>query len=271
MTLWIDESFKRLLQPEQQSIDYFMSLTGQVYRAKEGRQTLRFEINGTPYFIKQHTGIGFAEIFKNLLSGRPPVTGAKNEWQAIARLTEHGIRCTRLLAYGERGLNPAKHDSFIVMETFKEAHSLEDIIKKQSLTETQKNALIIKLAQISRTMHGLGIYHRDYYLCHLMVNEQALAHNQADLLLYDLHRAGISKHLSSRWRIKDLASLYFSAYDYGYTPTREDIALFCEHYFEQPFDTLLKTHKKLLHTIEKKALKIYQRSNKEKTFELYFK
>lgn len=98
-----------------------------------------------------------------------------------------------------------------------------------------------------------------------------MAHNQADLLLYDLHRAGISKHLSSRWRIKDLASLYFSAYDYGYTPTREDIALFCEHYFEQPFDTLLKPHKKLLHTIEKKALKIYQRSNKEKTFELYFK
>ena len=37
-------------------------------------------------FIKLHYGVGWREIFKNLLLGRWPVLGAKNEWRALAHI-----------------------------------------------------------------------------------------------------------------------------------------------------------------------------------------
>ena len=38
-----------------------------VYRDKEGRKTLRFMYRTKPFFLKLHSGIGWVEIFKNLI------------------------------------------------------------------------------------------------------------------------------------------------------------------------------------------------------------
>ena len=43
---------------------------GEVYRAREGRRTLRFEAAGRSYFLKYHGGIGWREIIKNLPQAR---------------------------------------------------------------------------------------------------------------------------------------------------------------------------------------------------------
>ncbi|MGB1465301.1 MAG: lipopolysaccharide kinase InaA family protein, partial [Alcanivorax nanhaiticus] len=46
---------------------------GEVFRAREGRRTLRFHGNGRSYFLKYHAGIGWKEIFKNLTQAKLPV------------------------------------------------------------------------------------------------------------------------------------------------------------------------------------------------------
>ena len=46
--------------------------------------------------------------------------------------------------------------------------------------------------------------------------------------LIDLHRAQIREHTPRRWRVKDLAGLYFSAMDCGLT--RRDLLRFIRHY-----------------------------------------
>ncbi len=55
------------------------ALQGEVYREVEQRRTLKVELDGRPYFLKLHLGVGWAEIFKNLVTLRIPVVGAKNE------------------------------------------------------------------------------------------------------------------------------------------------------------------------------------------------
>ena len=51
---------------------------GDVYRDKEGRRTLRIHHGGRSFFLKLHAGVGWPEIFKNLLQGRLPATGGRD-------------------------------------------------------------------------------------------------------------------------------------------------------------------------------------------------
>ena len=55
-------------------------LEGEVYRELEARRTLRTEVDGHGFFVKIHRGIGWGEIFKNLLTAKLPVLGAGQEW-----------------------------------------------------------------------------------------------------------------------------------------------------------------------------------------------
>ncbi len=80
------------------------------------------------------------------------------------------------------------------------------------------------VAEIARVMHGNGICHRDFYLCHFMISPKDSSTGEVSLTLMDLHRALCKSRLGRRWIIKDLAGLYFSAMDIGLT--RNDLIRF---------------------------------------------
>ena len=63
-----------------------MGLQGKVYRAFANRKTLFVRVAGKGYFLKLHGGVGWKEIFKNLLQLKLPVLGA--EFQIA---TEHHL------------------------------------------------------------------------------------------------------------------------------------------------------------------------------------
>src|SRR3990167_6707437 len=50
-----------------------MQLQGECFRAQPGRQTHRVMLDGKAYFIKQHVGVGWKEIIKNLCQFRLPI------------------------------------------------------------------------------------------------------------------------------------------------------------------------------------------------------
>lgn len=211
------------------SFEYFMSLKGQVYRELEKRRTSRIEIAQEAYFIKQHFGVGWREILKNLLLFRLPVLSAKNEFIAINRLKALGIGVPQIAAFGLRGWNPAAMHSFLLTHELGQTISLEML--SQHWREVPpafcfKKRLIKAVAHIARTMHEHGINHRDFYICHFLLDQTKI--EQAQLYIIDLHRAQCRKNTPMRWIIKDLAGLYFSSQDIGLT--RRDLFHFMREY-----------------------------------------
>jgi heptose I phosphotransferase len=231
------------------------ALEGEVFRELEARRTLRAEIGGRGYFVKIHRGVGWAEIVKNLLCLRLPVLGAGNEWRAAKRLGQLGVDTLRGVAFGQRGVNPAKRHSFIVTEDLAPTVSLEDFCRDwptRPPAPALKRALIRRVAGMARRMHGGGVNHRDFYLCHFLLHlDPAPTPERLKLSLIDLHRAQIRRRMPRRWRDKDLAALYFSALDIGLG--RRDLFRFLKSYFERPLRELLRDERALLKTLAGEA------------------
>lgn len=206
------------------------TLPGEVYRDKEGRRTLRFELDGRGYFLKLHQGVGWGEIVKNLLQGRPPVLGARNEYRAIRALERQGIDTLSIAGYGRRGWNPARQLSFLITDELAGTESLEDVCARWPLAPPAaavKYRLIDRVAGIARHMHAAGINHRDFYLCHFLLRMGGDTARDP-LYLMDLHRAQIRRRVPRRWQVKDLGALYYSALDIGLT--RRDVLRFIRGY-----------------------------------------
>lgn len=243
---------------DQPVFDLVAKLDGEIFRSKEGRRTLRFELNNHSYFLKYHAGVGWLEIFKNLLALRLPIISARNEWQAIEFLQQHGLDTMTLAAYGERGWNPARRQSFVITDDLTKTMSLEwlgEQWQQRPPSYASKQALIQKLADISRIMHRNGMNHRDYYLCHFLLDESFAQTNEFTLdtpvYLIDLHRAQLRKKTPDRWIIKDLGSLYFSA---SRVPlTRRDKLRFMKIYSGLPLRQLLNTQQRFWQQVQQRA------------------
>ena len=77
-------------------------------------------------------------------------------------------------------------------------------------------------------MHGAGINHRDFYLCHFHLDLATVDDEQPRCHVIDLHRAQQRDVIPRRWQVKDLAGLYFSAMDCGLR--RRDLLRFLSRY-----------------------------------------
>ena len=214
--------------------DAVMRLQGKIFRDVPGRKTVQVNLGGASYFVKQHFGVGWAEVLKNLTSLRLPIFSAKTEWQAIRRFGEIGIPTTPAVAYGQRGLNPASRQSFLITADLGDIVSLEDFCRDWPVTAPPlalKRQIIDEIARIAGTLHAHGMNHRDFYLCHFCLDRAALAQSRVVLYLIDLHRVGMRKRISETARMKDLAALLFSVKDLGLS--HRDLLRFLSGYLRQ--------------------------------------
>ena len=209
------------------------------------------------YFIKQHFGVGWGEIFKNFLSLKKPILGAMTEVNAIQQCSEIGIATTPLVAFGQKGCNPATQQSFLLTEDLGDIISLEDLCANWQSNPPEpafKQMLIIALANLAAKLHGAGLCHRDFYLCHFVIQKQTFAAGKLALVLIDLHRMLQNQPSDGRAVMKDIAGLIFSAKDCGFTA--EDWALFQQHYLPQS--------EKFWQQVEARAEKLYAKFHSEK-------
>lgn len=243
--------------------DVLMNLEGQVYREKEGRRTFRFELGGESYFAKVFMGIGWMKLMACLAKFRKPVVSAENEWQAIETLPQIGIDTMRLVGYGKQGRHPAYRRSFIITEELKPTVSLEDFCRNWKMHPPPaklKRALIERVAQIARALHDNGIVHRDLYLCHFLLDTSkdpfAPGETTPRLFLIDLHRVEQRRHIKRRWRIKDVAGLYFSSMDIGLT--RRDHMRFIQSYRQRPWREVIHKERRFWKQVQRRALEGYR-------------
>lgn len=205
----------------ERSVEEFFAIPGETAKAIQNRVTRRFERDGRVFFIKCHEGIGWGEVLKNLLSLRLPVISAANEWRAIQRLGELGVDTMRGVAFGEEGTAPAGILSFLVTESLEHTVDLESWGREfQASPQDPRRlsiwrALIRRVGETTGRLHHNGVNHRDYYLCHLRLDlgdgETSTDPAQATLYVMDLHRAQMRPSTPSRWAVKDLAGLLYSA------------------------------------------------------------
>ncbi|MGV3580925.1 MAG: lipopolysaccharide core heptose(I) kinase RfaP [Methylophilus sp.] len=239
------------------SFDEMMRLNGRVFRDVHSRKTIQVNLGEHRYFVKQHFGIGWAEIFKSLISFKKPVLSAMTEVHAIEELIKIGIPTTPLVGYGERGVNPASIQSFVVTEDLGEIISLEELCADWKVNPPDylfKQKLIIALAQLSKKLHGAGMCHRDYYLCHFVLKKTDLIRGGINLILIDLHRVLLNQHPNGVGVMKDIAALMFSSMDSGFD--EEDWTLFKQHYLPQS-DSFWKQ-------VRRRAEQLYQKFHSEK-------
>jgi heptose I phosphotransferase len=254
-TVWIREDIAGLIG-DGDPFDYFSKLEGKVFRALEFRRTYAVELGEKRYFVKHHRGSSVGEILKNLLQLRLPVISAENEIQAIKKLEASGIAVPAIAAYGRRGLLPHTIESFIVTEDVGTQENLEDLTRNwadKAPPFAEKMALLQHVASISARMHNIGICHRDFYLCHFLVQGQG----ESPLTLIDLHRALVKNRLGRRWIIKDIAGLYFSAMDIGLG--KKDLLRFIGMYTGKPLRDALEEDAGFWQKVKQRALKMKQK------------
>ena len=104
-----------------------MQMPGTAFRDVRGRKTIQVKLGDKSYFIKQHFGVGWGEIFKNLVSFKKPILSAMTEVSAIQKLSAINILTTPLVAYGQYGCNPATMQSFVMTEDLGEIVTVEEL------------------------------------------------------------------------------------------------------------------------------------------------
>ena len=259
MKLWFNSDYRALFNPATVFRDMAMA-EGEVFRTGKGRITLRFALQGQFFFIKRHTGIGWWEIFKDLLQGRLPIIGAINEWRALQRLQILNISSLQPVVFGQQGINPAKKYSFLVTQELSDTISLEDLVESWQTRDdfvSIKRALIRQVARLARRMHQNGLNHRDMYICHIHVSNAWLANplDEPELFIIDLHRAQIRRAVPQRWAVKDVASLYFSSMGIGLTA--RDLLRFMRDYRQQSLRETMHQDRQFWAKTQYRADKLY--------------
>lgn len=262
----------------EKSLDEFFRIDGEtVKHVVASRRIFRFERDGRHFYMKVHYGVGWAEIFKNLLHFKMPVLGAENEWLAIRAFADPAVNIatTPLAAWGKQGWNPAAQRSFIITDAIENTEDLEHWLPQLQQHPDQKQALRLKraviahVAGIAKRLHGNGMNHRDFYLCHfrIAVPEQGLPElDKIQLYLMDLHRVQRRSTVPHRWVVKDIAGLFFSAlYDSReLSLTRGDILRFIEGYTGQPWRQALQAKQDFWQDVIKRILRTYKHDHGNK-------
>jgi heptose I phosphotransferase len=258
--LFVNRDFSELLDTSGLAFfDDFMRLEGKVVkRAVRERSTHRLDLQGVTVYLKKHCFPGIGEILKNFLRFRFP-PGALNEWRALLAFHAHNIPTMTPICAGRKPLLwKFEKESFLLTDDVGAASRLDDFLKINGAVprrgkglETKKK-ILENLADITRRMHNAGINHRDYYLCHILVD------NPESLYVIDLHRVNVGDKVGKRWRVKDLAALLFSSLEVPVTHGQR--LAFYKRYMQ--ISRLSSDDKTLIRLIVKKCDKIARHTEK---------
>lgn len=187
---------------------------------------LRLKWNGTPevFYLKCHR-LPLTQTQRLLhLAGRRILTEGRKEWEYILKFHDRLLPTVTPVAMGERLLPDGIQESFLLTRGLNEYEPLESLVPKHFVPPLdpelirEKRALIQAVGGLTASMHWHGFYHRDFYSVHLMLRKDGVA-SSPDIVLIDLQRVLTSPWLRRRWKVKDIASIHFSAREWGLTRT----------------------------------------------------
>ena len=206
-----------------------MNFRGGILSKEQGpRSVCRFSLpdeeGEKAFFLKRHLHPPLREQIREFFRYGSFLSGGRREWENIWKIRQVGISTIDPVGFGERReWGGWEVESFLVSLELKEACRLTEFIPKHlspplnSSLLSRKRQLLGELALLARRIHEAGLFHRDFYLGHVFVTDRK--EGEMELYLMDLQRIFRPKWRIERWRIKDLASLNFSAPPGWFTAT----------------------------------------------------
>jgi len=227
------------------------------------RERLRIELALAPgesiaIYLKRFGQSGWRNSLQDVF-GRRQQDGV-HDFAATMRLAEKGIAVARPIAFGQEAKNGR---SFVMLEELPRSEALErllpwwDDVKKDYQLLQDKRQLLQALAALVRQFHQAGYCHRDLYLSHIFLSKDN--NGQERLNLIDLQRVFKPAIRRYRWRVKDLAQLYYSAREYF---TNTDVLRFLHGYLD--CRKLRTNDKQLARAVWRKAQRIARHDRKRR-------
>ncbi|MFC1633692.1 lipopolysaccharide heptosyltransferase II [Planctomycetota bacterium] len=181
------------------------------------RSRLQFDVESpglppsTTVFLKRYDSPPVLGQLKNWLSVRSRKSYAHLEFTAVNELTAGGVGVPKVISHGEQWSILFEKRSFLITEKIPDAESIErklpDCFDKPATKETLRlrRDFIARLAGFIKAFHETTYRHRDLYFAHIFYD------NDDRFFLIDLGRAFKPAVLERRFRVKDLAQIFYSA------------------------------------------------------------
>ena len=173
------------------------------------RITLQADGKSSTFFVKRFDDppASARRQVRDAKIGARSVAGV--EWSWMHRLRQDGIACARPVALGEVVDRGKEIRSVLVSEAVP-GQSLERWMSRwHELGPVKAREMALGVARLVSRFHRKGYIHRDLYLSHVFYD--ATGRGDEALRLIDLQRVIRPRWRGSRWIVKDLASLNFSA------------------------------------------------------------
>src|SRR5262249_22785446 len=132
------------------------------------------------------------------------------EFAHLDRVRALGVSVPEVVAAGERIGPWGALESYLIVAELSTSDPLHEAIPELSAQpeparfESFKRSLIVRMADITATLHSACAFHKDLYLCHFYLERAAAQTMVPELHLIDLHRLGNHRLWADRWRWKDL-------------------------------------------------------------------
>ncbi len=241
-------------------------------RHKRGRFIVRTSLADAdgrerPVFLKVYTCDGFwsrvkSSITRRLGKGSPAQLERRNLRWAAAQ----GIPVPRLVA----GFPEFESASFRVLATeelggMSALHTLIPTGAKTLRPDVFRNLKrdsAHELARLTQLLHRANRFHKDLYLCHFFLPDEALTDGQpiqGRLHLLDFLRLKHHRWNRRRWQVKDLAELLYSS-DLAAIETRDRLRFMHAYLGCAKLD---RDGRRLVKSVVKKAAR-YRRQNRER-------
>ena len=195
-----------------------MSFVGEKIARDAGpRVTYELDTGNEVWFVKIHKNIGWRS--RLALVGKRLVSPGHREWDSANMLRRSGFDVVEPVAFGESiNFFSCPRKSFIVTREIK-GPALDVLLadgypKVIGQTPSEVRTVVVEdLAGMIKRFHSAGYYHKDLYCCHLIVTEDKCEKDQrwGRPYMIDLERVVREPNPNSRWFVKDLAALNFSA------------------------------------------------------------
>jgi len=239
---------------------------GELFKEQGSRSVSRFSlVDGEgkgSFFLKRHRRPPLRQQIRELLNRGKVVSGGRREWENIWKIRQLGIPTVDPVGFGEKRRWGWEVESFLISQELTGACRLSEYLPRHFLLPLdpallfRKRHLVRQLALLVRRMHEGGLFHRDLYLGHLFVRPQE--EGGLELYLMDLQRVIPSRWRAHRWRVKDLASLNFSAPKGWFTLT-DRLRFYTEY---RGITRLSRSDKDIIRRISRKSHRISSHTRK---------
>ena len=199
------------------NIESVFSFSGGVNLSKANlsrhRSRLQFEIppSQVTVFLKRYDRPSIMIQIRNWLCHMKRASLARFEAESAKTLARAGIDAAKVIAFGEQWGRFFEKRSFMITEGISNAESLERRLPACFIGPMTREKLkpqrefVRQLALYVKKFHETGLRHRDLYFCHIFYFDDGRFY------LIDLARVFRPVLLAERFRVKDIAQMYYSA------------------------------------------------------------